>query len=74
MLFFFDIFHNGELHLDEDGQDFPTLEHANAHLINALRELVRMDEDPLDRAGGPDAVIDITDRGRVRQIVAIATS
>jgi hypothetical protein len=72
MLFFFDIFHNGELHLDERAKEFASLDDAHDHLIDTLREFIRLGGHPSDFIG-PDAAIDITDRVHVRRIVAMSS-
>ena len=69
MLLFFDIFHNGELHLDEDGEEFASLEHAHNHL-DTLRKFIRLGGHRSNFASS-DAAIDITDRGHVRRIVVL---
>ena len=58
MLLFFDIFHNGELHLDEDGEEFASLEHAHNHL-DTLRKFIRLGGHRSNFASS-DAAIDIT--------------
>ena len=70
MRLFFDIFHNGELHLDEDGEEFASLEHVHNHLVDTLHEFIRLGGHRSDFASS-DAAIDITDRCHVRRIVLL---
>ena len=71
MLLFFDIFHRDELHLDDEGKEFATLDDAHAHLIDTMREFMQMSQDA-EGFVRPDTVIDITDRQHVRRILPMA--
>ncbi|MFM9849122.1 MAG: DUF6894 family protein [Hyphomicrobiaceae bacterium] len=73
MHLFFDIFHKGELFLDETGAEFASLDHAHDYLIHTLREFRRLGGHPSDFVGY-DATIDITDRAHVRRVVAMRDS
>ena len=68
MHLFFDIFHNGEFFLDAHGRHFASVDHARNHLIDTMREYIRLGGHPSD-IDGDQAAIDITDRGQVRRIV-----
>jgi hypothetical protein len=68
MHLFFDIQHRGELFLDEEGEEFPSLGNACDHLARVLCAFVE--------SGGEfddirDMVVNITDRGKLRLVVPI---
>jgi hypothetical protein len=70
MLVFFDILHRDELHLDDQGGEFATLEDALAYLIDTMREFMRVSEDAQSFIR-PGTVIDITDRQHLRRILPV---
>jgi hypothetical protein len=71
MLVFFDIQHDGELHLDEEGMKFISLDDAHAYLLQTLREFTLIGGDPSSFTR-TDTVVDITDRGQARRILVVA--
>lgn len=68
MHLFFDFQHRGELFLDDEGGQFVSLGAACDHLVDVLCEFMHSGGEIGDVS---DTIIDITDRGKVRLIVAI---
>jgi hypothetical protein len=70
VMLFFDILHRDELHLDDQGEEFATLEDAHASLIDTMREFMRRSEDAHSFIR-PGTAIDITDRQHLRRILPV---
>ncbi len=68
MHLFFDIQHRGELFLDEEGEEFPSLGNACDHLARVLCAFVESGGEFDDLR---DMVVNITDRGKLRLVVPI---
>jgi hypothetical protein len=68
MHLFFDIEYRGDLYLDDEGEQFNSLDAACGHLARVLCAFVHTGGELADIR---DMVVDITDRGKVRLMVPI---
>ena len=69
--FYFDIHYGGKVHVDGEGEEFDTLEDAQAHVLSTAAEFHRRDQ-RLSRKVILYARIEITDRQGISLTVPMA--